>query len=431
MFVDSALPLYCGLIFFFIWRAVCPWSFCGRKLEYVNYYNTMFVLLFVLTCYVLYNFVFDSGKGARNEAPKDADLSHFKWLQIVLYIAPIWMILTFGMCFFQTQRHVKEIHAGHAALKHDRAIQVIMLPAVYSVMAMNSLGWLYELSTLEPKSQDEKVFDHKQHMALARYETSIFVGDLYEAWALYQFGKLTLDLIQASINRQFSSEDCELQGPAKEFVLSITAVTSLTWLGTWLFLVVACLQAGFSLYLWVFTEPEKDWHSYHSQMQQFHHAGLVASLAAVYNCHIVERTFHHLLDGYMPFLKFLSVKLLVSLAFLQREILWLLQGLQAVLPGPMATFTRAVPMFGDILVFSDVQLNLFWAALLPFQCFIAACIHYWAWPIEEEWYDETKYPVESLEKAPIAERLDDSTASSSAQYGAGSSANEKSSCKVS
>ncbi len=33
---------------------------------------------------------------------------------------------------------------------------------------------------------------------MARYETVFMVADLYEAWALYQFGLLTLEVLQAS-----------------------------------------------------------------------------------------------------------------------------------------------------------------------------------------------------------------------------------------
>merc|ERR1712151_791137 len=85
---------------------------------------------------------------------------------------------------------------GVSMLKHDRAVQIIALPAVYGTMAMSSLTQLYMLftSTYDENLAVTTSMEERERIYLSKCETCFWVGDLYEAWALYQFGKLTLEL---------------------------------------------------------------------------------------------------------------------------------------------------------------------------------------------------------------------------------------------
>merc|ERR1719433_854312 len=91
--------------------------------------------------------------------------------------------------------------------------------------------------------------DHKEETFLRKSETCSWVGDFYEAWALYQFAKLTLELIHTAIkNRRRSADPAQVEG-AIALLTAYTAVESLAWLGVILFLVVCALQAGWSLWV--------------------------------------------------------------------------------------------------------------------------------------------------------------------------------------
>jgi hypothetical protein len=94
---------------------------------------------------------------------------------------------------------------------------------------------------------------------------------------------------------------------------------------------------------------------------------LIASGAAVYNVHTIESTFGHLIDGYSPLLKFLSVKLLVFFAFWQLKVLLVLKSL-------------------GILQLPELQIKMLHAALLVFECFGSSVLHVKAWTATEIWY---------------------------------------------
>merc|ERR1719329_504095 len=86
-------------------------------------------------------------------------------------------------------------------------------------------------------------------LAMQRFDSCFFVADLYEAWALYQFGMLTLEQVNISLNRKnprrrsSSEQDNQLQ----ELLTSHAAVAQLMWLGVFLFIIVCLLQAGYAL----------------------------------------------------------------------------------------------------------------------------------------------------------------------------------------
>merc|ERR1719277_1068591 len=151
------------------------------------------------------------------------------WLRVLVLSTPAAMIIILALCWFQTRQHVLQIRANVAAMQHDRAVSIIALPAVYGLMAMSALVQLYRLASSEHS-------EHQREVLLSRYETCFFVADLYEAWALYQFGKLTLEVLGYKF-AQREATNLEQQG-SSDVLLSFTAVSSLAWLGTWMFVIV-------------------------------------------------------------------------------------------------------------------------------------------------------------------------------------------------
>jgi len=357
------LILYLALLFLAAWRHFFPFQRRRRCLDVLNYCNLLYAFLLGLLVFLLQSFIQAVVQEFR--APQKTNVC----LLVVMVVVPLANTVTLALSWHQSRQHISQMREDLEISKHDRALQIIALPAVYGLMAMCALVKLYHQVT-----QDLEV--EQVGIAFARYETCIYVGDLYEAWALYQFGTLTFELLDATFTERQSlmgsgwragQQRPASSSSARDVALTFKAVSSLAWLGTWLFVVICILQAGWSLWLWTFHDPAEDWTKYEAEMKKFSYAGLIASGAAVYNVHTIESTFGHLIKGYRPLLKFLSVKLLVFFAFWQLKFLLVLKTL-------------------SILRLSDLDIKILHAALLVFECLGSAVVHVQAWNASEEWY---------------------------------------------
>merc|ERR1719414_2036824 len=79
----------------------------------------------------------DDGKAARQTLPR--------WLPPLMLGAPGACILGFLLSVWQMLQHVHEISQDRAIVKHDRAVQIIALPAVYGVLMMSALARMFQL----------------------------------------------------------------------------------------------------------------------------------------------------------------------------------------------------------------------------------------------------------------------------------------------
>mmetsp|Transcript_44018 Transcript_44018/g.114467 ORF Transcript_44018/g.114467 Transcript_44018/m.114467 type:complete len:428 (-) Transcript_44018:117-1400(-) len=404
---DEGVILYVGLLVLVIWRFLSGWRCCGKRMQFTNYCALLYMLLLVLIVYSIILFS-SSALSSRGQ-------SHWStlpsWMRPFLIGAPFACVLVYGLAAVQTAQHVEKIFRNEAPQRHDRAVQIIALPAVYGTMCLSAMARCYQTvasgvleigdgtgndtatayngpnATADAIAKVAEVADI-QNMVEARSDICFFVGDLFEAWALYQFGQLTLDLIRSTIGRGTSDTDPHEREKAQALLRAHAAVESLAWLGVTLFLVVCILQAGWSIYLLTFTDTSDDWTSYNSQMNCFTAAGVVASFAAIWNVTIVERNFHIYLDSYAPLMKFITVKIIVTFAFFQQALVYVLEAIESTMPSAIQGLSRKLPIVGDILSFSDSQFTLFYSALLIYECVLIALLHLWAWSAEEAWYTE-------------------------------------------
>lgn len=439
--LDESLILYIGLLALVVWRFLFMWRCCGVWLEYANYCVLMYVLLVVLLVYSVYEFVKDlidpRGKKAFHDLPG--------WLRVAVIGAPICTCLSYVICLVQTLQHIAMIRKSSttaardsAALKHDRAVQIIALPGLYAIMAMASLMRMYQaladefspavlgrLSSRELRLSELGELDlaslptrnglrdpaEADQYIVAKSENCFWVGDLYESWALYQFAKLTLELIRDSISKNKSSPVQKTRETAAALLNSHKAVESLAWVGVGLFLMVCSVQAGWSLYLLVFTNAQSgDWSKYNYRMAQFSAAGMVSSMGAIYGVHTVQHNFHEYLATYNPLMKFITVKVIVTFAFFQKGVIWCLRSFQSTLPGVTRAIIRKIPLLGDILNFSEVEFEVFYSSIITFECLLIALMHVWAWSPYEPWYadedslvgkDSTKEEAIDEERQPL------------------------------
>lgn len=385
--IDSALVLYLGLFVLFLWRQLCAWKCCGKWLEYANYCSLLLALVFVIFCYDAYYFYMTTtttdGKATWESMPG--------WLRPWVLVAPGICLLTFVGSAVQTWQHVEQIRNESAVDRHDKAVQIIMLPAVYSVMGMGALTRVYtflgsESDPYAPANQEDL------HRALARGETCFWVGDLYESWALYQFGLLTLDVLKSNFKFESQCGKTESERAAALALLGATpAVESLVWLGILSFVVCCVAQAGWALWLLTFDSHETS-REFDDSMSQFTMAGFLASCSAIYNVFIVETSYSRYLDSFYPIWKFFTVKILVTFAWVQKTVFKVLMNVNTMLPPHAKKFCDGIPILGQIMSFPKAQFELFYGCLIMTECLLVCICHYWAWNSSEEWYDTAALP---------------------------------------
>jgi len=338
---DAGIVVYIALIVLGVWRLVCYWRCTGKWFQYCNYCFILMLTVLVVLSYEIYMFfiatISADGKSAWHLLPS--------WVQ-----------------------------------RHDRAVQIVMLPAVYGTMAMSSLARCY---TALCKPGTDKA---REEQALIRSETMFMVGDLYEAWALYQFGILTMELLESAISKQVLSPKDDERAAARALMVAHAAVERLAWVGILCFVLVAFVQAGYAVFL--LTLGGADYTNFDDALSQFTAAGFLASGAALYQLMIVEGTFHHYLESYAPFLKFLTVKIMVTFAFFQKGAFQVVAFLKGLMPDLVQDLADKIPILGTLVNFEKIQFEVFYASLILVESVLVALLISWAWSAQEAWYDE-------------------------------------------
>merc|ERR1719330_712528 len=152
----------------------------------------------------------------------------------------------------------------------------------------------------------------------------------------------------------------------RELAESHKAIEALTWVGTSMFIALCVVQSAFSLLPYIGGNLAQQ----ETTMSHLQIAGFVTSCAAIYNLICVEGAFHTRLGDLSPFSKFLTVKFLVSLTFIQQTILGMLQVGNTLIPSAVQGILRSLPLLGDILHMSHFQSHFFMPALVIYECLI-------------------------------------------------------------
>mmetsp|Transcript_25924 Transcript_25924/g.48680 ORF Transcript_25924/g.48680 Transcript_25924/m.48680 type:complete len:422 (-) Transcript_25924:79-1344(-) len=419
--LDAGLVLYLGLVVLFLWRFVSGWRLCGAWLEYANYCMLLYMLLLVLNVWAIYSFLSLALRQEGQEVFKPLP----PWMRPLMLGTPAAALVTYVLAFLQTGQHVNEIRRGAGTLKHDRAVQIIALPAVFGCTAMNALAKVFQgaagldieaelvgTSILELGSlahAGNSTHANNTEVYMAQVETCYQVGDLYEAWALYQFCKMTLEILRGSLEAIATEKQKtdERTVVASGLLMAHKSLADIAYTGVFMFLVVCCAQAGWSLYLLTFTNPEDNWSDYNSQMGRFQAAGLVTSMAAIYNLNTVEMEFHAFFEGYGPLLKFLTVKLLLSLAYFQKGCVYVLQTVNRFLPFLLQNIIASVPFVSQLVSMKDTEFYMFYSSLILYECVLGVFLHWFAWPSDESFYEELEHDIGGQgaeERKPLLEK---------------------------
>jgi len=260
--------------------------------------------------------------------------------------------------------------------QRDRAVQVLLLPPVYGLFALDSaLCALAVMWGAVVRDDVDSLSEWNEHVRLRDeiYVSSFEVAELYEAWALWCFGKVCVQYVGLHLGTGDAAR--ELFRPLQR----------ITMLGISTFVSVYVVKSAYLLILSVLRSPPFELHvcrwgkgsaaendaaeaSVACGWERFFSgAGFTASSIAIYNMFTFEHSLEPFLMGFKPRLKFLTVKLLLSLAFIQDFVIQVASHL--------------------LLGLSREQRQLLYSSLICIEVLVIACLQVPAWNARDSWYD--------------------------------------------
>jgi len=251
----------------------------------------------------------------------------------------------------------------------DAAVRIALLPIVYGLLCSNSLLTVLALETDSPTRIDLLPVSEKdkEMLQMSMYESNFSVADMYEAWALMDFGRVALRAVQLHM------------GTGSAVALDVTKACRHLLLGSVQGFVVVCLAS--SVYsiaciwseLWIahgHPEPLPQFPKWRLLKPYLTGATSVCSVVAVYNIVLFERCLRkYFPPDFHPAPKFWGVKVLVALAFWQTLLLKVV----------LSSWTRQ-----DQLVVL--------ASLKVFEVLAIAMANSWAWDPAQKWLAEIQKP---------------------------------------
>merc|ERR1712100_923583 len=104
---------------------------------------------------------------------------------------------TWAICVWDTARHIRVMwwnrgKTYNSKKWHDRAVQIIALPTAFALMAFSAVARMYDMmcNSFSDDVARLPTWAERKRVASKFYEAHYQIADLYEAWALFHFGKL-------------------------------------------------------------------------------------------------------------------------------------------------------------------------------------------------------------------------------------------------
>jgi len=319
--------------------------------------------------------------------------------------APLWMLGTFLICLLHTYVHAWQCrNEGLGSHKQrDLTIAFLALPVMYGMMSLRAVMDCWFVITNTSIGVHESWGELKDFFFQA-FEANFLVADLYESLALLVFAQITMTVLRSrvmvlqrddveTINNLHSllatdepgirlapsPSACTLSERTHEVLeaLSATLLLSIKYF--------CCACGAQALYFLFITTFEYFGHPIQalSTAQSkatfrtfFLGMGFISSSAAIHSMVILEQSIgKRYLHGYNAAKKFMSAKVLVSLAFLQSLVMLL-------------------PPFS---LLSETRQKLLYASTMCFECFLISIFHLTAWSTRERWFWESELAPVDLE----------------------------------
>jgi len=316
------------------------------------------------------------------------------WLRYLVFLPVFFVWASVAICIFLTLFHIKSLmqaatYDADFWARHDVVMWIIALPSVYGILSFKAaercLQVAYNFQDLEVKEEQWKF-----------YAADFAVSDLYEALALVLFGNLTFARITEEHHETLEDMDEQvkkfnLKGKQKNLVDAVLktskelyepmAASTASLLTTCVYgFIFSCIMDATIAIADLLLYENLDSSSYDQISGTMAKAenfmlgfGFVTSSMAIYGVIRIEVAFHEVLDHahFHAWWKFLSCKLLVSLAFIQQIICFF------PLPGLDGAYPRLL---------TEVESNFLYAACLSMESLLVSLICLKAWRSEETWY---------------------------------------------
>jgi len=341
-------------------------------------------------------------------------------IRMLALISPLFVGLTWLITMVHWFKHLPKNRGfdedlrWYPSFSHDLAMQVVALPLMYGTFALDSVLEMLRLLTGDqfrhiPEWRISRdclgEWSRMQLITDQAYQTNTQLADLYEAWALRCFGTLCFVLVGRQINREVPTVKYILS-TIKSHLESVSTAASgdrsilddvkiltdprnslfkplqqTSRIGVRVFVWTYALK---SMYLLVLTLLGKldlqlcgeggKFKPACSLMPYLDGACFLASTLAIYNIVVFEHNLSSILkEGYFrPFEKFLGVKVMVSICFIQSFVLEVLGS-----------------WLWDL---SKEQVNLCYSCLLCCEVLPLSLLLFIAWrPVEGDWHNGDFY----------------------------------------
>jgi len=336
-------------------------------------------------------------------------------LRFMALISPWCIFLTWIFTLIHWWQHLRsprsfdEDICWYPSYSHDLAMQVVALPLVYGIFSLDSVLEMLRLLTgqsfmaiSEERREANPALEWDRIMLRVnqKYDTNQELADLYEAWALRCFGMLCFLLVSRQVKREVptvkyiistikdhlrrvTSEGNGDRGILEEIKilndpgkLLYQPLQQTSRIGVVVFVWTYALKSGYLLGLNFLAQvdlqlcgPNGKFKPACSLLPYLDGACFLASTLAIYNIVVFEHNLSDILNEgqFRPFAKFLGVKLMVSIAFIQSFAL-----------NVLAKF------FWDL---SKEQIDLCYSCLVCCEVVPLSLLLYYAWrPCQDDWH---------------------------------------------
>jgi len=306
------------------------------------------------------------------EASVDGQTGLGDTLILFSFSAPVWLVITFFICTIHTIDHLRYCKDGLGNHKqHDATILILALPLFYGVAAFQGVIRMWQVITDYQLDAPIQSWESKKEFLFELYDSDFIVGDIWESYALFIFGRVAMRVIFSRQNqRRTALERTSTLGQLQSSAGKQSKVGILYFCIVCVVTAIYEVAMGTILYYDLF--PIKTYMSEKSRVSLhyfFYGMGFITSCAAIHNLANLEQDFgEKFLGKFRPFTKFWSTKVIVSLAFFQQLLLY-------------------IPPFNR---WSKTVQNLFYASLFCLESSALAFFHLFAWIPSESWYAETE-----------------------------------------
>lgn len=364
------------------------------------------------------------------------------YLEMFAFSTPIWVLGTFVFCARMTYKHIRqageykpEQHEFTLWNRHSRhrTIWILQLPIVYSITvlfavqkALHRSRNVHAADLVQSSCNVSANWTDVRALQGFYFESALCFGDAYEGLALLLFASSTVSVIKARVEKvvnqgheardnvgdgnsgvvKLKEADETLEKTSEKLAMSMH---NLATLGIKYFSFSCFLQAvlpmiscqsftlsnglrrvGWQSWAEGFLYASSQTRGLAENMQSWMKGlGFMGSCVAIHNMVLIEQTFHHdFLKDFGAPMKFISVKIMVSIVFIQELVLPMLVGL--FYTDRDATFVRE-------------RAELLDASLRAFEFFLISIFNQIAWNVTETWYtkDDMKRDWEDVKDVPL------------------------------